>query len=1064
MTRVIRVVALGLLALAPAARAAEPADLLARQERQRQIQAETEHMVRRVGAMLRVMEYYQLDKSAERQMLQEVATALGGLSREQMTAVIAQLDAAARNPDAAKSQKEVEAAYGRHREIMASLKGLLSAYDAVKTLDQAAERLDRAARDQVELSLQTLALGNDLQNGRGAIDRYGDRGGRFGRGMRGVENPFFRAQRLSDDQEDFRKEVMALWKQAGELRAQLPAEQRPRLDRAAAIVKEVKPFDAMSGAFYRLREPSFTDDQQKSWERSFAKQWDSAGHLLELAYALREPRERLTAMRDARERLGRVLGQEEALLRETRGLADAKPDDDQAERERQEQEQFGGRRFNNMRIGEDDTPTARARELADRQGRAQHATRDGRLLLKPHAAELAEKITEVEESMREVQVPLRDRKAADAADQQDQAVIGLRTVIAELDRLILQAEQEKHDSLAALQKALEKLDQIIRDQKETRQTTEDADEARDNDRLAKQAQPQSDLTRRTDELRQSPLPYNAQAQTALGQAVGSMASAAQELRRQQGQPALKDQDEALKALELARQQMAEQAAAIEKRREEMATLEDAAKKVAELARQEKQVADQAKALPDSAKRSDAQPSADKQAGITPPTREVAGQVKDAAPAAAQHLDRAAEKMDAAQSALDKPQPKPAAKAADEATKKLLDAHKELMKELEKRLGSELADQTALQPNRVNPEQAAREIAKALELSKQAAAESQKATPQEGMQADLAKLQRQVADRAEQMKLDKAAPPAGQAADDLKQGDLGTAMQQQQKALEQMQAAAQGAKDGPKDGPKAGQQSGPPNRMPSPASAQNAGQLAQAQEALMETTRALAKSQAATQAAQSAVAQAQATAPRGVQPQLGQASQQLGQASQALGQAQPGNAGAAQGQASQSLSQALAALQAAQAAAQANGQGQQGQGQGQGQQGQGQEPGQGEGQGQGQGQGQQGQGQGQQPGQGQGRNNQPGQSMENNQTRGSGNRLPDGRLKNAPSQSNDMNGEGAFLHLPPRQRELIRQAISDKLPPEYAALIQQYYVNIARGKPAAKPTTPEPAKPELQKDK
>ena len=38
-------------------------------------------------------------------------------------------------------------------------------------------------------------------------------------------------------------------------------------------------------------------------------------------------------------------------------------------------------------------------------------------------------------------------------------------------------------------------------------------------------------------------------------------------------------------------------------------------------------------------------------------------------------------------------------------------------------------------------------------------------------------------------------------------------------------------------------------------------------------------------------------------------------------------------------------------------------------------------------------------------------------------------------------------LPPRQREMIRQALSAKLPPEYAALIQQYYVNIARGKPA-----------------
>ena len=41
--------------------------------------------------------------------------------------------------------------------------------------------------------------------------------------------------------------------------------------------------------------------------------------------------------------------------------------------------------------------------------------------------------------------------------------------------------------------------------------------------------------------------------------------------------------------------------------------------------------------------------------------------------------------------------------------------------------------------------------------------------------------------------------------------------------------------------------------------------------------------------------------------------------------------------------------------------------------------------------------------------------------------------------------GLLHHLPPRQRELIRQAMSGNLPPEYAASIQQYYINIARGR-------------------
>src|SRR3954470_1420267 len=107
MRRVNRVVALGLLALIPVlVWSQEPGGLLSRQEQQRQIQAETDRMVRRIGAMLRVMEYYHLDKSSEQEILREVASTLHGLSQEQMTDVIGKLEEAAKETDAAKSQKE----------------------------------------------------------------------------------------------------------------------------------------------------------------------------------------------------------------------------------------------------------------------------------------------------------------------------------------------------------------------------------------------------------------------------------------------------------------------------------------------------------------------------------------------------------------------------------------------------------------------------------------------------------------------------------------------------------------------------------------------------------------------------------------------------------------------------------------------------------------------------------------------------------------------------------------------------------------------------------------------
>ena len=62
------------------------------------------------------------------------------------------------------------------------------------------------------------------------------------------------------------------------------------------------------------------------------------------------------------------------------------------------------------------------------------------------------------------------------------------------------------------------------------------------------------------------------------------------------------------------------------------------------------------------------------------------------------------------------------------------------------------------------------------------------------------------------------------------------------------------------------------------------------------------------------------------------------------------------------------------------------------------------------------------------------------------------MTNSASQLAKITGSGSFLGLPPRQREMILQALNTKLPPEYAAMIQQYYINIAGGKPAAKPGT------------
>ena len=137
-------------------------DLLLQQDRQKQIQAETDYVVRRMGTMLRVLDFYQLDKAAEKKMLEDVAGVLGGLSKTQMREVILRLEAAAQAKSSEQSTKEVEAAYARHREILDTLKTMLARFDAIRSLDQAADRLDKQSQQQLELHFLTSQVARDL--------------------------------------------------------------------------------------------------------------------------------------------------------------------------------------------------------------------------------------------------------------------------------------------------------------------------------------------------------------------------------------------------------------------------------------------------------------------------------------------------------------------------------------------------------------------------------------------------------------------------------------------------------------------------------------------------------------------------------------------------------------------------------------------------------------------------------------------------------------------------------------------------------------------------------------
>jgi hypothetical protein len=1128
------------------------ADLTSRREKQKQVQAQTDQIVRRIGTMLRVLEYYELDKGAQKELLAEVATTLDGLSREQMTEIVARLEAAVKAPDEANADAEQSKAYLRHREVLDGMRKLLLRYDSIRDVQQLAARFEKAAYTQVDLHLQVHQLAwraEQIFKPRPNYT-YAPRG-----------NPrdlLSMLQGQVDEQNDLAREIGHLYDQFRALERQLTPAQQTRLrefewqDRRRRV-----PAD-LGLATQRLHARGRPDDWLRDWRFAADLQWGVAGDLQATTGLLLPALERLPALRVVRQRVDEAVRTQEALLRAAEVVKQRDPLTPPPEA-RIDRPVRGVRV--KMRPDLVDNPAARqSQEVSAKQGRLEHEVRGTRRILLPLAKPLSERLPQVERWMRDARREMLDLAPDRAMPSQRQALEELRRLRSELDCLIAEAEKQRTDPLAALKNVAETIDQLIKEQKETKAQTVGAENARQPDKLSELSPVQQKMAERTDAVKLEPMPSREETQKALDKAARAMENAAKSLEDRKGKEAARKQDQAVKALEDAKKLVQGQIAEIEKRRDDIASLEDAAKKLDELARQESQVAEQAKAMAEQPAPEKNAELANKQGELTPQAKDLAKQVEQAAPEASKKVDAGAKHMEAAKNEIDKNKLDPASKEAKSSAQKLDEAMKDVAKALEQKKAQEIADQAAM--NKQTPADAAQQLAKALEQTQQAQKQSKQSDAEMnkvGPQNELAKLQKQIADKADQLDLKEAGRPAGDAAESLQKNDLKQAIPEQSKALEKLkqaeakegepglpapkaeageaksgdpaeepageakalkrqpdaarskegQKAAGEAKDGqPKSGeakadqpraeearpgavkpaqpaeaqaksgepPPAEAKSGRPEPSETKAgqpqvgqaksgqpstgqeaksgpsaipSAQNAGQLAESQQKVLDATKALAESQKATQAAMAALAQAQAQAPQGVQPQLKQAAKDLAQASKQLDKGTPNDANQSQGKAVAQMEKALQTMNEALAKL-----GQPGAQPGQMAQaapkpGQGQKTGEGQGEKPGQGQSQQAQGQ--KPGQGQGKK--PGPAQEKNENRGTGQRLADGKVNDAASKLKPTQGEGTFLHLPPRQRELIQQALNQSLPPEYAAMIQQYYLNLARGRPAVMPNLP-----------
>src|SRR6516225_54636 len=271
------------LRVCPSAFAQADSDLLAQKEKQQQIQADTDEVVRRLTTMLRVMQFYG-GKESQAKSLESMKTTLAGLSKEQMTEVIRRLEEAAKATDEKQSEKAIEAAYANHRVVIDTIKEMLNRYDAIKSLDQAADRFEKLAKHQLGIHLQTGQIIRDEED-RANPNTRPTRGLLIGQRQKGL-NPI---KFVADAQSEVGKDVTLIYNQVLGLRAILPADQKERVGNMEKLSAEFRLHESLSNATQNLQSPTYVVNRTEKIRTANDLQFKCASQLQELARVLRLP-------------------------------------------------------------------------------------------------------------------------------------------------------------------------------------------------------------------------------------------------------------------------------------------------------------------------------------------------------------------------------------------------------------------------------------------------------------------------------------------------------------------------------------------------------------------------------------------------------------------------------------------------------------------------------------------------------------------------------------------------------------------------------------------------------
>jgi len=793
--------------------------------------------------------------------------------------------------------------------------------------------------------------------------------------------------KLIDRQRDLNVDVAVILSQAADLESKLDEPRKERLKQGMQIAKNENIRGTLSLATEHLGKYGDTADSLRNFRPASDYTDKNYSVMKKIAESWRAPKNPTTSLKELQDKVAK-------LARDQKEINEKMKDENAPK-----------------------TPEAKM-EVAKKEAEMANITKD--LVKTPEPALQTAKpdLIVAEKALEDAAKALASADDKKAIDSQDKALKALEAALEKLDAEVAKQMDKSKDPVAKAQDLLNKIEKMEQKQQQVNEVAKNLakPEAKpDTKALENIAKQEKDLSEKATETTKETPNAPEEVKAALDKAAAAEEKAADALTKNQEpkanlENAAPKMKEALEELTKAKEAAQKNLASEKSKAEDIAKREKAAEGLEKAAEMQKEVANkldkaQQEGAMDALKSKDIAKNLAKD--VQKAMAETEKAAKNATGDAKASTDEAMKDQNDSEKALAKGDLAKAAESAKDAAENLKNAANEaaeMVKADKQQKALDLA-KAEMKPEEIG--EAVRRLAQALDKNKEAEKATADAKEKLGNgeaqpEMNVAKKQSDLAKAldATKDKNPEAADAAMEAAKALDKGDINKAIEAQKQVLEDL--------------------AGSPEK--------GAKEMANDQKALLEATKDLAKSKEAASMAKDAAIQAEAMVPDNLKADIRAAEAMLEKGADAAAKGNIQEAAANQADATAKLEKALEMLNdlakaldttgdpsLAKADAKADGKGEEAK---------------------------DGKGEEAKDGKSPEAKNSPMPSTKQADAKGEGERNPDGTEEAALAKLLELQANGGFLKLPEKQREALLQSLGTSLPPEYSAMIQKYYRDLA----------------------